>query len=941
MKRSLIIAIVAGVILIVGNVIVFRNLIWTQMNYQKNILIGQAEKCETEIDNTFFSFENELKKLCLDHHNDFSELFSDSSNTSSLASDIKQYLVSHQELFDEVFILDSNMNTINLLLQKDGGILVNRFPYMLEKEIFLRDTVVILRDKDQYYYPIKNQAVPAYIKIEVKPKEILNKLIQPYLLKGIYYQWLIDLQLNSIESNFPVKNPDISKLSKIRSDLKSGSSGLIEHTLKNDTLSHGLLTYYKPVTIKGHNFGLAFSYNNSYFKEKVYTRSKWIIIISVAFFALIILVLFYMVWRNEKRSRQVNLEKGKFESILCNLPIGVIIFNDQGNIEYLNQLARDMFLVKEGEESKGNTITEKFLLSGKRIKTKSKNTAYDSNQFVLYEKEGNEVILYRKEYPYFFEGKEFVLSGFIDITSLEKSRKYEAAANTAKSEFLAKMSHEIRTPMNGIIGMTDALDKDKLSQEQQEYIDVVKRSADLLLNIIDDILDYSKIEAGKMQLEEFPFRLSEEVKLSLDLFRAIIKEKGIAFNVEIHENVPDQIIGDPFRLRQVLSNLISNAVKFTHEGEIRIAIKVDEKYNGNLTLLFEVTDTGVGIPKERLESIFSSFTQAEQGTSRKYGGSGLGTTISKQLVNLMHGEIWVESPSGISKNPKYPGSRFSFTIEVYSNEAIPKDIDFSAITSFTEARAFVIGQHSPAQKQLLSFLEHLELPADSLRLVEDEDITLSIRAQLEAQTYQLVFIVDEPNFDGFYIARQLQHEGINDRYRLIMISSKHLQENYVQTKVSKVDSYLIQPFEQHTLKDLIYTWFSGIKPEKMQEEVELPKDLKILVAEDNLINQKVAETIFQNLGYKISIAVDGKEVVEMVKKQDYDVVFMDLQMPEKDGVDATVEIRGLGFQMPIIAMTATASKVGRDGALTSGMNDYITKPVKVENVKKVLKKWFT
>jgi CheY-like chemotaxis protein len=200
--------------------------------------------------------------------------------------------------------------------------------------------------------------------------------------------------------------------------------------------------------------------------------------------------------------------------------------------------------------------------------------------------------------------------------------------------------------------------------------------------------------------------------------------------------------------------------------------------------------------------------------------------------------------------------------------------------------------------------------------------------------------MDEPNFDGLWISRQLNQAGLTDKYRFIMISSNHKKENYIQTKLSKIDFYLTQPFEQDILKNYIHRCFPLINVDEQTKDIELQKDLSILVAEDNLINQKVAESIFNTLGYKIDIAINGKEVVDMIKKRPYDIVFMDLQMPEKDGVDATVEIRGLGYQMPIVAMTATASKIGKDSAITSGMNDYITKPVKTEAVRKVLEKWF-
>jgi len=264
----------------------------------------------------------------------------------------------------------------------------------------------------------------------------------------------------------------------------------------------------------------------------------------------------------------------------------------------------------------------------------------------------------------------------------------------------------------------------------------------------------------------------------------------------------------------------------------------------------------------------------------------------------------------------------------------------SLITSFNQINVFLITQNVTTKKRLTGFLKHIGVNLEIATI--DEEILPSIKKQLEKgeKQYHLVIIMDEPNLDGIWIARQLNQSGLTDKYRFIMISSNHKQENYIQTKLAKIDFYMTQPFEQDILKNYLYRCFNSLNIESITKEISLQKDLNILVAEDNLINQKVAESIFMNMGYKIDIAIDGKEVVDMIKKKPYDIVFMDLQMPEKDGVDATVEIRGLGYQMPIVAMTATASKIGKDSALTSGMNDYITKPVKTEAVRSVMEKWF-
>jgi two-component system sensor histidine kinase/response regulator len=566
------------------------------------------------------------------------------------------------------------------------------------------------------------------------------------------------------------------------------------------------------------------------------------------------------------------------------------------------------------------------------------NAAYDTDQYFYYQREDSEVVIFKKELPCTINEKEYVLSTFIDVTSVEKERKFEAAANTAKSDFLAKMSHEIRTPMNGIIGMTEALSRENLNETQQEYISIVRRSADLLLNIIDDILDYSKIEAGKMQIEEIPFSLREEVSLSVELFRAIAEEKSLELEVEVDSSVPDDIIGDPFRLRQVLSNLISNAVKFTHKGKIKVLVNLEEAYSGNITLLFSVVDTGVGIPKEKLNTIFHSFTQVETGTSRKYGGSGLGTTICKQLVTLMNGEIWVESPSKLSELKDCPGSSFNFTIEVFSNEEIDKEIDYSSLKLFSEINALIITHNKTTKKRLYAFMEQFAINVSTLHF--GEHIVSEVEKELKENKIHVVFIIDEPGLDGLWLAKKLQEDGHSNKHRIFMISSNHKPENYIQTRLAGVDYYIVQPFEHKLLKKNLLLCFPSIVDKEEHQGLVLNPNLKIMVAEDNIINQKVAENIFRNMGYEIQIANDGVEAIELMKKNEYDIIFMDLEMPEKDGIEATSELRSLGYQVPIVAMTASATEATKTKSLQAGMNEYTTKPVKTETVVAILEKWF-
>jgi CheY-like chemotaxis protein len=527
---------------------------------------------------------------------------------------------------------------------------------------------------------------------------------------------------------------------------------------------------------------------------------------------------------------------------------------------------------------------------------------------------------------------------------LEKSRKVEVAANKAKSDFLAAMSHEIRTPMNGILGMVNNLLEQKTSKELKGKIEIIKRSADLLMNIINDILDFSKIEAGRMMLEEIPFTLSDELELVGELFRSLAGEKGLELIIDQKPDVPNKLIGDPFRLRQVISNLVSNAVKFTEKGKIVIGATLMESYKSQVNILFTVEDTGIGIPQDRIKEIFSSYTQARGSVTRKFGGTGLGTAIAKQLVELMHGEIWVESPSGISMDEEAPGSKFSFTIEAYSNERIPKEFNFDDISKLNEVTALILTKESdPSKNTMARTLEKFGLNIVT-KIYQDSSVDSIIHhLQVKKDNYHLIVLVDKNQLDGFALAQEMQNKDLTDLYPIILVSSNDKAGNYKTCRKLGIDYYLIEPFETKEVYDILSLNFKGIEDRERLEPMinALPSDLSILLAEDNLINQKVAQSIFKNIGYEIEIAKNGREAVELVEERKFDVIFMDLLMPETDGYQATEEIRKAGHSLPIIAMSADEDDKTRIAAFKAGMNEYVMKPARVENIKQLLIKLFS
>jgi signal transduction histidine kinase/CheY-like chemotaxis protein len=938
MKRFLVYIGLIIILVIAFNVYFFFVIYHHQVNYQKNILIKQAENSADEIESTIMAFHNNINKIL--YTDDLAEVFSDNAVKDRIVRRLEIFYSAYENVIKNILIYDLDRNGLNLS-QNDKKEFITDDYIAQRQPILEQNEKIIIKDKNYLYYiPVfKDQKVVANIVVTLDFERFIFSVLKKFYLDGTLWQWILNEKGSLISANINANiEGDIPM--EITKNLARGEKVFVTHTIKINGKEERLLSACSPITLLGHRFGIVFSLNNSViFKEVL----RYILIAGLISFLILgigMFLLLKVIFNKFREEKVVCKELEEINSIIDNLPIGVMILDGQKRIKTINKTARILLFIKSEEDLIGKDISDRFLLSKNYFQEDDSETAYDSNQFILYQREGNEVVVYKKESAFILNGEDVFLEAFIDVTAIEKSRKYEAAANTAKSEFLAKMSHEIRTPMNGIVGMTEALDQESLTPTQKEYIQILRKSADLLLNIIDDILDFSKIEAGKMQLEEIPFKFREEIQVSLDLFKPIIEEKNLELQLNIDSKVPENVIGDPFRLRQVLSNLISNGVKFTHEGKIVVSAQIEEEYSGNLTLQISVEDTGVGIPKHKLESIFNSFTQAEDSTSRKYGGSGLGTTIAKQLVTLMNGEIWVESPSSISTNPKYPGAKFNFTIEVFSNEKLEKNVDFSAITDYKSLNALIITKDGEDKKRLIKILDLYNINHNVYKYQEDKHENLIDLLKNNFQEYHILIILDEPNFNGLEIAKTFVENKIANNYLIFMFSSNHKTDNYIQSKRSGVDYYMTQPFEQDDFTGYLEDYLPNVTKRMDIEQKVVRQDLSILVAEDNVINQKVAETIFGNLGFKIDISPDGADTVEKVKQKNYDIIFMDILMPEKDGIQATVDIRGMGYQMPIVAMTATSSKKSRHKAISSGMNDFIIKPFKMDTINKILIKWF-
>lgn len=533
-----------------------------------------------------------------------------------------------------------------------------------------------------------------------------------------------------------------------------------------------------------------------------------------------------------------------------------------------------------------------------------------------------------------FHEREYmgVILNVVDVSDLVRARERAEQADRSKSQFLANMSHEIRTPMNAIIGMTELCLNTPLTQVQKEYLQAVEVSANSLLALINDILDFSKIEAGRLELIPTDMNLLDSVFGSVHSLASQAHSKGLELTCSVSPDVPARLIGDRERLRQILLNLIGNAIKFTHHGEVSVNVEVESRDASHVLLHFAVSDTGIGIPKHKQQTIFRAFEQADGSTSRNFGGTGLGLAIASQLVELMGGRMWVESEPGV-------GSTFHFTASLEIVPAGSEQEDLLTSELLQDLNVLIVDDNATNRRILQELLTRWRMKPTAV-----DGGWAAIGAMHEAvkngQPYALALIdCMMPGMDGFELADKIRHTPELSKIRLLMLTSANPEFSSERCREVGIGAFLLKPIHQSSLFNAIVNIMrdeqqGGDRTKERYLQTLLPskKRLKILLAEDNAFNQKVAVGMLENMGHTVAITANGQEAVEAVKREAFDLVLMDVQMPVMDGFEATQAIReyekGLRKHTPIVAMTAHALLGDRDRCLAAGMDDYISKPIR-------------
>lgn len=638
-----------------------------------------------------------------------------------------------------------------------------------------------------------------------------------------------------------------------------------------------------------------------------------------------------------------------YQIIFEHSPLGIVILDFQGRIILSNEAAQRIFQ-KPLSELKGANI---FSLCSEEFREGSpskleqllqqKNSDVEMECRFLLEGKENRWVRMRLHHVGKGDFSPFIFGILEDVTKHKRGeerllREKEEAekATQIKSAFLANMSHEIRTPIHTITGMTELLLETKLDEEQKEYANQVKYSAEVLLGLINDILDFSKIEAGKLSLEIIPCELVSLIEEAVDMVSLLAHKKGLEIIIDIAKDVPTWVRGDPVRIRQILINLINNAVKFTQKGEILVRVRVVEKGSEIWKMKFEVIDTGIGIPEDKLPLLFSAFTQVDSSTTRKFGGTGLGLSISKSLVQMMNGTIGVQSTLGV-------GSNFHFTLPL--QRVLDHEEEAELVIEEPESKKpLLIVEDNPHVWEVLYY--HLTDWFQQVDWARTGQEALQMLKQRTQDPYDLV-LVDQhlPGMDGWQFASEVRNASLSSSPRMILMSPLGFGTEAKMKLLGWFAGYLDKPIKRRELLDCIVSILYGVG---MKEEAKEVKEedktftwvgCRVLVAEDHLVNQQLFKTILEKYGLQVLLAENGLEAVTLLEKEPVDLVFMDVQMPVMNGYEASLKLRDRGYKGPIVAVTANAVKGEKEKCLESGMNDYLTKPFKSVDLVPFLEKY--
>jgi signal transduction histidine kinase/CheY-like chemotaxis protein len=808
MNRTFFIILISIFLFIGINTVFYITIFNQQLDFQTNLLARQTHLCGSTIEQGGMNFENELNAIPF--ADDFSELFTNVDIRERGAVNLQKLYARYGELINSITVFDNENNVYSLILDKKGNFVTDY--YESQEQTLLRERDELIFDQNKFSLSIpdfdETGTVRSNIMVEINFTLYINSIFEKYRIENTMWQWMVTDAgelIATAETNLNISSHD---LKRIGSGVINGEESSMVHSIEIEGSPTRVVSVYYPVRLVKRDLGIAFSIKTDLFLLSIIKKFSIISLFSLALLALLLYIYFTVFRVKSETVRRRRVSEVALVKTLDSLPVGIILSEPNGAIRVMNIAARE-WIIKDPKDPPENKSIHELDLEPEAAGTEDPlyTRAFGPGEVV---KSQNDTIirqLYRRELLTEINQVETNIILLIDITEFEKSRNLEKIAQLAKTELLESMSHDIAGPVSQLRDALDIMEKESLKGKLKETSVIFRKTTDLLSNQITSILDFAKADVEKVIMEKIPFSLKDELDLAIQPFRTVAAQTNSSIITKIRNDMPDRLIGDPFRLRQILDNLVENSIEQTRGGRILISVESIEDHDEYLVLQFQIDDTGSGLPQHIIDKFVNHHGNTLDLSGKGFEENELRIAIALQHINLLRGQLWIESPSSISADPDQPGTKYSFTIEVLVGTIREKDLQSSVAGKGPKTR-----------------------------------------------------IID-PN-------------------------------------------------------------------------------ISILLAEDNIFNRKLAQNLFKSLGFEIDQAVNGKEAVKMAVEKSYDIIFMDMLMPEMDGLQAIAEIRKKGIEVPVVAVTAVENPDTRSAAEALGIDDYLLKPATTDQIMEILIRTF-
>lgn len=926
MKKAVVWGVVVVTLLIGFNIYYYTDTYRWQLDFQSRMMEKQLSLCvghisdyfaKTQINVQFLLTPADLQSLFHDkwrgtHPQRRLEMLYDryGDNIKSLTvSDVRGSYYRIQKGFDNSYITEYGTQ---------------------EAQNLYRSTILFSVQDHQIYYLqplLDHHEIYGFVKFGIDMDGYFDTVLQHFYFSELNFQYVLMPNTDLVY----YKGIDGLFLSGFSPDLLANIDDF--HSLVHQVVIDGkrvrVLSVIKRMVLNGSTYYVVFSMPRKELTATI-VRNSFI----VGFVTLGVLVLFsaafiYYIRHRNVREQRIRQSQETLRKVLYYLPVGVVLSDDQNIVRQVNKAALQLFECVAEEELVGCVNTDDLWFDSKSIINKSRISA-STVRYRIQNSAGINFVVVNERIPFFFENECHHIDVFFEVSTLENKCQEDGGRDAdAKSIFIANISHELRTPLNGIIGMAEILRKMSLGSDEQSILSTIRSSANTLLVLINDILDFSKIGAGKFHVESLPFNLQSEIEETVGSFQLLALKKGIKLWWHSSTPIPIDFIGDPIRFKQILNNLLSNALKFTVEGEVVLHVTKGQLFNGNDGLQFEVHDSGIGIRQEVIKHIFDPFWQADGSTTRRYGGTGLGTTIARQLVQLMGGQISVQSPSCIRTKAEYPGSSFIFTLPLLSL-TLDKGIDLSDVKDLSDIKVAIVTDDAGHIHALIRNLQMFKVQWCVMGALDQTIEQLST-----SHEHHVVIIDHRPDFDGLMFLQRMHNQGVDSRYLVIVQSSDLPSQNSNMVKRLGADVYLRKPVRANLLREFFIRYFHVTIP--ITDPLS-PRKLNILLAQNGFANSPMANNLFNRVPHHVDVASSGVEVLNNFKERQYDVVFLDLSVSVIDGLATSRELKKSGYDVPIIAIGGELDEV-RQRAFSCGVCDFIDGQASHEDVDRLLIKW--